>query len=116
MTKRKQRNPSRFVWKRGDIDIIKRANGPAPKYRDCASEAIRYLGDDSTLNLEGATAEPDPQVNGVWKVTTPNDVDVEFAIVYLAGYHDPLGNIRDVDDFECCHRDDDGTMTEEVSQ
>jgi hypothetical protein len=37
-------------------------------------------------------------VTGVWKVTTKRWP--EQAIVYLAGYRDPLGKIREHNDFE----------------
>lgn len=76
-----------------------------PNYDDTAKGAIKYLRDDSSLDLTNATAQPDPQVQGVWKITTPNEPDVEFAVVYLAGYADPFGQVRDIDDFECCHRE-----------
>jgi hypothetical protein len=76
-----------------------------PNYPDTAKGAVAYLRADSTLDLTNAKAQPDPSVEGVWKITTPNDVSVEFAIVYLCGYRDPFGNVRELDDFECCHRE-----------
>jgi hypothetical protein len=52
----------------------------------------------STLkNLQGATGRPDPSVQGVWEVRTKDGVR---AIVYLAGYREPMGNVRATNDFE----------------
>src|SRR5437899_12711790 len=67
------------------------------KYPDTAEGAIAYLKKDSTLNLTGATARPDPSVRGVWEVKTPKGVR---AIVYLAGHPDPFGKLRPTNDFE----------------
>jgi len=70
---------------------------------DSAKSAIEFLAAESSLNMTGAKAQPDPQVKWVWKVTTPNDTDIEFAVVYL-----------DDDDFECQYRDDDGPERSEL--
>lgn len=75
-----------------------------PKYPDTAHGAIEYLKNDSVLDLTNATAQPDPSVAGVWKVTTPNDTNVKFAIVLLAGYRSAYGTIRERDDFETIAR------------
>ena len=66
-------------------------------YRDTAEGAIEYLRDESSLDLDGATAQPDPYIQGVWKVTLR---DRTYAIVYLAGYKDPFGKVRAHNDFE----------------
>ena len=66
-------------------------------YPDTAAGALACLRDDSRLKLAGATAEPDPAVKGVWRVTTAGGLR---AIVYLAGYRDPFGDVRVTNDFE----------------
>lgn len=75
-----------------------------PKYNDTAADAIKFLKADSDLNLDGATAEPDPQVEWVWRVWTPACDDIEFAVVYLAD-----------EDFECSYRDDDEEPRSELA-
>lgn len=65
-----------------------------------AIDALNYLSEG--INLENASAIPDPQVEGVWKVFTPN-FECDW-IVYLKGYKEPFGNIREHNDFEDCPR------------
>lgn len=67
------------------------------QYKDSEHGAIQYLRDDAALDLDGATARPDPSVEGVWEVTLR---DGRRAIVYLAGYRDPWGRERQWNDFE----------------
>lgn len=74
-----------------------------PNYPDTPAGALAYLSEDSTLDLTDAVCSADPAVDGVWMVETPNDPAVSYAIVYLAGYREPLGRLRECDDFECCH-------------
>lgn len=81
-----------------------RKKGAAPKrfpeetkYPDTADGAIQALKELSVLNCEGCTARPDPSVRGVWEVKNPKG---QRAIVYLAGYPDPMGNTRISNDFE----------------
>ena len=70
-------------------------------YPDTAKGAIQYLKDDSTLNLKHATAKADPKVDGVWLVKMPKeDESSRYGIVYLAGYKDVWGDIRQENDFE----------------
>jgi hypothetical protein len=76
-----------------------------PNYPDTAKGAIAYLASDSTHDMTKAEAIADPQVEGVWKVMLPNDTEWEYAIVYLQGYREPLGRLRDCDDFESIYRD-----------
>ncbi len=69
-------------------------------YPDTSAGAIHYLRDDSTLShLDSASAKPDPSVRGVWMVVS-DKAPWRRAIVYLAGYRDPFGTIRDHNDFE----------------
>lgn len=70
-------------------------------YENTKAGVLEFLAAASLLNLTEATCECDPQVCGVWKVTTPKDRDSPFTIVYLAGYADPFGRIREFNDFEC---------------
>lgn len=66
-------------------------------YPDTEAGALACLREDSQLLLAGATAKPDPYVQGVWEVTTAGSLRV---IVYLAGYRDPFGDVRASNDFE----------------
>lgn len=58
------------------------------------------------ITFTKATAIPDPQVNGVWKVLLPaHDKKTEdgrpaFAIVYMKGHKDPFGQVRETNDFK----------------
>ena len=67
------------------------------KHPDTPSGARAMLASDSNLDLMGAEFEPDPQVRGVWKFTLGSGAE---GIVYLAGYPDPWGNVREHNDFE----------------
>jgi len=72
-------------------------------YPDTLKGAIQALDDMSTLDMTNMTGYPDPHVDGVWKIEHPGQVDEPEAvasIVYLAGYEDPYGNIRQYNDFE----------------
>jgi hypothetical protein len=66
------------------------------RWPDTAAGAIAALGTLSVHTVTGATARPDPVVEGVWLVTHK----AGQSIVYLAGYHEPLGNVRKINDFE----------------
>lgn len=72
------------------------------QYEDQARGALQYLRDESDLDLDGATARPDPAVEGVWLVTLaePTVEGDTHAVVYLRGYRDPWGQERDSNDFE----------------
>lgn len=76
-------------------------------FPDTDHGAISYL----TLETQGAIdlkecyAKPDPWVYGVWQVFTPSDSEVEYAIVYLAGYDQPNGETRARNDFESFYRE-----------
>ena len=76
-----------------------------PDFPDTANGAIDYLKKNATIEMKGAKAFADPQVDGVWKVTHPHDEKYEYSIVYLKGYREPLGNIRRENDFESIYRD-----------
>lgn len=70
--------------------------GPLPQYPDSAQGAVQALRDGTGAELEGATAIPDPQVEGVWLVTHSEG----RAVVYLPGYKNPWGDVREYLDFE----------------
>lgn len=73
------------------------------KYLDNEKGVISALRDLSDgIDFTDVSAIPDPQVIGVWKVFTPS-MPCDW-IVYLKGYHDPFGNIREFNDFEDCPR------------
>ena len=76
-------------------------------YPDSKVGVLSLLREESTINIpeddNQITAEADPYVAGVWKVDIDpktNDED-NVVIVYLAGYPDPWGSKRDINDWEC---------------
>lgn len=69
------------------------------KHPDTKQGAIDYLREESTLDLSGDIhGKPDSSVEGVWMLW--NHEKSWTAIVYLAGYKDPFGHIRESNDFE----------------
>ncbi len=60
--------------------------------------------------IDAATVYQDPEVLGVWVLLNVCNDEEEGpdAVVYLAGYPEPMGNIREMNDFECgeVHEDD----------
>ena len=70
------------------------------KFPDTGEGAIACLQEESVLELLAGdpevTTKPDPSVEGVWLVSNKN----WKAIVYLGGYKDPFGKIREDNDFE----------------
>ncbi len=76
------------------------------KYNDTKEGALNCLRDESTIELPDdnnkIVVEPDPCVEGVWKVNLDpnwNDGD-DTVIVYLSGFKDPFGVIREFNDWE----------------
>lgn len=65
-------------------------------FPDTGAGAIAALEAMTDLDLKGAKVIPDPKVDGVWMVIHNG----HKAIVYLKGYKNPLGNVRDHNDFE----------------
>jgi hypothetical protein len=65
---------------------------------DCLKEMSNLTAND----FKHARYIPDPEVQGVWKVDCSATVKHEdhTLIVYLAGYPNPWGNIRKMNDFE----------------
>ncbi len=81
-----------------------RRSRPEPKkYPDTLEGAKAYLKDECTIDFTGGTGRPDPQVQGVWEVWSKNG---DRAIVYLAGYKEPVGGIRPTNDFEVETKED----------
>ncbi len=69
---------------------------------DTALGALAALGQMSALDISGGRCRRDPQVAGVWEVLGCKDRNhLVRVIVYLAGYPDPWGNTRKLNDFEC---------------
>ncbi len=85
------------------VDRLWKMEGEAmrKRYDDSARGAFQMLMDDTAQKREFADGSyrSDPQNHGVWEVTFP---DVRF-IVYLAGYPDCMGQIREINDFESDH-------------
>ena len=75
-------------------DVMKKS--AERKYPDTAQGAIIALKDLSVHDTKGATARPDPSIEGVWLVTHKGGQ----SIVYLAGYRESHGGIRKSNDFE----------------
>lgn len=73
--------------------------GADKRYPDSQDGAVACLKEMSTLKTKGATARPDPSVQGVWLVTLPAEGG-RRAVVYLGGYRDPMGQVRPNNDFE----------------
>lgn len=69
-------------------------------YPNSIRGVLAMLGWNCTSDLTGAELYPDPMVDGVWLVTTPNDDEVSRIIVYLAGYRHPVNGLRKHNDFE----------------
>ena len=87
-------------------------NDPFQKqYPDTAAGARQALLDMShfTLaDLQGSSTYPDNQVAGVWMVEHLNSViepEAVASIVYLKGYKEPFGNVREMNDFETEYED-----------
>lgn len=74
-----------------------------PIYPDTAAGAKEMLINESIFTAADLDrAIHDPYVEGVWKVfhKQPSRHGVTASIVYLAGYHDPFGQVRETNDFE----------------
>lgn len=77
---------------------MKRIYPEKENYPDTELGVIEFVQEffDPSINLKQPKIEPDPEIQGVWKVET----DSYRAIVYLKGYKEPFGNIREYNDFE----------------
>lgn len=67
-----------------------------------AKEALAAISNHKARDVARATVEPDPWIQGVWKLTfteSSTGIGVE-AIVYLKGYPDSVGRIREDNDHE----------------
>jgi hypothetical protein len=69
-------------------------------YNDSSIGAISFLKDASKINLNGAIASADHKIQGVWLVEHRQNVGADMSIVYLRGYKDGIGNIREKNTFE----------------
>ena len=67
------------------------------KYSDNSSGVLQMLSENSSSDLKGATLTPDPCHRGVWGVRLKDGHQV---VAYLAGYSDPWGFVREINDFE----------------
>lgn len=78
---------------------------PSVVYPDTKDGVIQFMNDPNEvnrglvkkLNLPECNIHPDPSVEGVWAIDSPDGTRV---IVYLGGYKDPWGQIRPYNDFE----------------
>ena len=68
-------------------------------YPDTRAGVLAYLeqAHGTPQDLAQAIVWPDPEVRGVWKVRLVSGIEV---IVYLAGYPDPWGVLREHNDHE----------------
>lgn len=69
-------------------------------YPDSGVGAISFLKDVSAINLNGAIASSDFKTKGVWLVEHRKNVGSDMSIVYLRGYTDKPGSIREQNKFE----------------
>lgn len=72
------------------------------KYNDTKSGCIEFIKKESLLKItKNSNFYPDPSVEGVWKITNLKcSWGVTTAIIYMAGYKNPWGKIRNDNDFE----------------
>lgn len=68
------------------------------QYPDTAKGAFDYLSDVGTFDLKDCEVHADPEVKGVWAADL-RDGETRV-IVYLCGYPNPMGEIRQYNDFE----------------
>ena len=75
-------------------------------YPDSKEGVLALLREESTINIpednNKVSVKPDPHVEGVWKVDIDPKVNdgENVVIAYLAGYTDPWGSKRIVNDWE----------------
>jgi hypothetical protein len=88
-------------------------------YPDTEEGAIQFLNNCTIFTIKEGKAEPDPVIKGVWKVTWIEKIYSDImaveehrkipvlkeiikfeAVVYLKGYPDPNGSIREWNDWE----------------
>ncbi len=67
------------------------------KYADSAAGAREFIEKETSLSADGVQFDHDPYVEGVWRARFPEKGTM---IIYLAGYPDPFGQIRDYNDCE----------------
>ena len=67
------------------------------KYSDNSSGVLQMLSENTSYDLKGSTLVPDSSVQGVWEVKLK---DGHRVVAYLAGYPDPWGFVREINDFE----------------
>jgi hypothetical protein len=93
--------------------IIRKLDNGEAVFPDSKGGVLGYLKDDTTLKWKKGAVDvkfvADPQVEGVWKVSVDPKLNdgVTDIIVYLAGYKDPMGKIRQRNDFETFEQADD---------
>jgi hypothetical protein len=75
------------------MDFNKDVEHVYPDTEDGAREFVNDFYDMTDLEIVGF--QPDPTVAGVWKVSFNKDRD---SIIFMAGYKNPFGIIRTVND------------------
>ena len=75
-----------------------------PKFKDNAKGAVAALKDMMAQRhyneeFKGGKVTQDPKIRGVWMIQNTR-FPKRVAIVYLGGYKDAFGEVRDHDDFE----------------
>lgn len=72
-------------------------------YADTEQGALEFIANETCLKCtSNSKCIPDTAIKGVWKVTdlkVGKRVHID-AIIYMSGYPDPFGGIRDTNDFE----------------
>lgn len=72
-----------------------------PDTKQGAIEAFKYMASKSfvkSFDLDTAIVTPDSSVNGVWAIDSM--ALGQRVIIYLFGYKDSSGRVRDMNDFE----------------
>lgn len=73
------------------------------KYPDTEKGARDALHEMAVYDGKRGTVICDPYVIGVWAIKGAfDDPTCPDAVVYLGGYRDPFGNVREDNDFEEC--------------
>jgi len=69
-------------------------------YPDSSIGALSFLKDVSNINLNDAVASSDFKTKGVWLIEHRKNIGADMSIVYLRGYSDKPGSIREQNRFE----------------
>jgi hypothetical protein len=73
-------------------------------YSNTKNGVLEFMEDicgKDILDTNKIKANMDSQANGTWRINSPiKDSPIKSLIIYLAGYKDQTGKIRQINDFE----------------